>query len=159
MVTQGVSRESSEEFSETTGVTVGVSVGVEASAKPFGMGASTTVETSVSASIELGYTRRYGVSTFESRDVGVEYNVPADHAGALWSEHHELVPIRRDNTLVTNADLGLHSGNYVGRTHPPTPGNVVKVTPRFSAEEIKEAQDRGVGLDALTEATTIEVPQ
>ncbi|MEV0624171.1 Vps62-related protein [Nonomuraea sp. NPDC050404] len=119
-VTQGVSTEKSEEFSLTTGITVGVSVGVEASAKPFGVGASTTVETSVSTSIEMGYSRRYGVTSMESKTVGVTYEVPADHAGALWSEKHELIPVRADDSTVTNATLTFDSGSYVGRTYPHT---------------------------------------
>ncbi|WP_280309893.1 hypothetical protein [Nocardia abscessus] len=117
-IEQGVSEERSEEFSTKTGVTVGVTVGVEASAKVFGIGASTSVETSVSTSIETGYSSRYGVTSMESKTVQVTYIVPAGHAGALWSESHELIPIRGDDTLVTNANLKFNSGSYVGRTYP-----------------------------------------
>lgn len=149
-VEQGVSRERSSEFSTTTGLTVGVSVGVEASAKPFGVGATTTVETSVSTSIELGYARRYGVTTFEHKRVGVSYDVPAGHAGALWSDTHELVPVRRDGTLVTNANLRLNAGYYVGRTFPHGPSTTVTAR-TLSADEITITHD-----DAEPDPETIE---
>ncbi|MFE0186948.1 Vps62-related protein [Streptomyces sp. NPDC058989] len=134
-VEQGVSKEKSEEFSLTTGIEVGVSVGVEASAKPFGMGASTTVTTSVSTSIETGYTSRYGVTTMESKTVGVTYNVPADHAGALWVESHELLPVRADNALVTNATLKFDSGSYIGRTYPHSNQPPPQVSPQPASDQ------------------------
>ncbi|MFE3757963.1 hypothetical protein ACFXO9_26960 [Nocardia tengchongensis] len=131
-VQQGVSQEKSEEFSLNTGLTVGVAVGVEASAKPFGIGASTSVETSISTSIETGYASRYGVTTMESKTVAVTYDVPAGHAGALWSESHELIPIRADDSMITNANLRFDSGSYVGRTYPHSPDRPPQVTDRSS---------------------------
>ncbi len=142
-IEEGVSTESSEEFSVTTGITVGVTVGVEASAKPFGVGASTTVETSVSTSLELGYSRRYSVQTFRSRKVAVTYDVPANHAGALWSDTHELLPIRGDGTLVTRNSLTLHSGSYTGRTYPHTADTPPTVTPVATRAQIEAAEETG----------------
>jgi hypothetical protein len=136
-IEQGVSREKSEEFSQTTGITVGVAVGVEASAKVFGVGASTTVTSSVSTSIETGYSSRYGVTTMTSKTVGVTYDVPAGHAGALWSESHELIPVRADDSMITNANLKFDSGSYVGRTYPYSdqpPPQVTALTPAQAGE-------------------------
>ncbi|MER6249954.1 hypothetical protein ABT224_00945 [Streptomyces sp. NPDC001584] len=134
-VEQGVSKETSEEFSVKTGITVGVSVGVEASAKPFGMGASTTVTTSVSTSIEMGYSSRYGVTSMESKTVGVTYNVPAGHAGALWSESHELIPVRADGGMVTSGNLKFDNGSYIGRTHPYSDQRPPEVTDLTAAQD------------------------
>ncbi|GAQ65048.1 hypothetical protein [Streptomyces scabiei] len=159
-VEEGVSKERGEEFALTTGITVGVTAGVEASAKPFGVGASVSVETSVSASVELGYTTRYGVSTFENKSVSVTFDVPAGHAGALWTDTHQLVPIRRDGTLVTNANLRLNagdSGSYVGRTFPETAQSKVSVVRKVSDMELKAAEEMGIDLKTLADVT--EIPQ
>ncbi|MEU3096676.1 hypothetical protein ABZ690_18240 [Streptomyces sp. NPDC006967] len=155
-VEEGVSRERAQEFALTTGITVGVTAGVEASAKPFGMGASVSVETSVSASVELGYTTRYGVSTFETKSVSVTFDVPAGHAGALWTDTHQLVPIRRDGTLVTNASLRLNagdSGSYVGRTFPETARSKVSVVRKVSDVELKAAEEMGIDPKTLADVT------
>ncbi|WP_427167413.1 hypothetical protein ACQF4J_32040 [Streptomyces sp. C1-1] len=37
--------------------------------KPFGLGAGAYAENTMSTSLELGYTSRYGVSTFENETV------------------------------------------------------------------------------------------
>ncbi|MGW3413136.1 hypothetical protein [Streptomyces sp. NPDC000888] len=157
-VEEGVSKERGEEFALTTGITVGVTAGVEASAKPFGVGASVSVETSVSASVELGYTTRYGVSTFENKSVGVTFDVPAGHAGALWTDTHQLVPVRRDGTLVTNANLRLNagdSGSYVGRTFPETARSKVSVVRKVSDVELKAAEELGIDPKTLADVTEI----
>ncbi|WP_328768162.1 hypothetical protein [Streptomyces sp. NBC_00286] len=146
-VEEGVSKERWEEFALSTGITVGVTAGVEASATPFGVGASVSVETSVSASVELGFTTRYGVSAFENKSVSVTFDVPANHAGALWTDTHQLVPVRGDGTLVTNANLRLNagdSGSYVGRTFPETARGKVSVVRKVSDEEIKAAEELGI---------------
>jgi hypothetical protein len=148
-IEEGVTEETSEEFSQTTGITVGVTVGVEASAKPFGMGASTKVETSVSTSIELGYSRRYGVQTFRSRKVSVSYDVPAGHAGALWSDTHELQPVRGDGTLVSRISLSLHSGSYTGRTYPHTADVPPRVVPVATNGQLEAAKQLGVEPEQL----------
>ncbi|WP_189080822.1 hypothetical protein [Mangrovihabitans endophyticus] len=140
-ITVGVTKERSDEFAVTTGITVGVSTGVEVSAKPLGMGASASVETSVSASLELGYARRYGVSEFDDHTLTVTYEVPADHAGALWTDTHQLVPVRGDGTLVTNENLKLNAGSsssYVGRLYP------------------SDAADKGVGVFRHVPANQLE---
>lgn len=159
-VEEGVSQERGEEFALTAGITVGVTAGVEASAKPFGVGASVSVETSVSASVELGYTTRYGVSTFENKSVSVTFDVPAGHAGALWTDTHQLVPIRRDGTLVTSANLRLNAGDsgfYVGRTFPETARSKVTVVRKVSDVEVKAAEE--MGLDPKTLADVAEIAQ
>ncbi|MYS79600.1 Vps62-related protein [Embleya scabrispora] len=159
-IEQGVSNDRSTEFSRTTGVTVGVSVGVEVSATPFGIGTSVNMETSVSQSVELGYASRYGVTTFDHRRVRVAYDVPAGHSGALWSDRHELVPVRGDGTLITNANLGLNSGNYVGRTFPHSAGNPVMVR-TLSAEETATTHtpETDPETPAPTETDTTRTPQ
>ena len=158
-IQQGVSEERGQEFSQNVGISVSVTAGVEASAKPFGMGASSYAEATVSASLELGYASRYSVSTFENKAVSVSYDVPADHAGALWTDTHLLVPIRGDGTLVTNANLKLNSGNYVGRTFPHLDATKIVVARKFSDEEIKAAQDMGIDPKILTESDVTEIQQ
>jgi hypothetical protein len=64
----------------------------------------------------------------ESKDVAVTYTVPADHAGALWSESHELIPLRADNTMITTANLRFDTGSYIGRTYPHSDGRPPQVT-------------------------------
>ncbi|MFM9629777.1 MULTISPECIES: hypothetical protein [Streptomyces] len=128
-VQEGVSEDKEETFSETTGVTVSESVGVEVSAGAFGMGASTSVESTVSQSVETGYSRRYNVGTMHSVTMKVTYNVPKDHAGALWTEAHELVPIRGNDTLVTKYNLMFKTNNYVGRCYPPVENNPIDTEP------------------------------
>ncbi|MFC8246469.1 hypothetical protein [Streptomyces chartreusis] len=140
-VQQGVSQERGQEFSQDVGISVGVTVGVEASAKPFGLGASAYAEATMSTSLELGYTSRYGVSAFENKTVSGWYDVPPDHAGALWTDTHLLVPVRGDGTLITNANLKLNSGSYVGRTFPHLDGTKIVVDRKYSDEEIKAAQE------------------
>ncbi|MFC5828787.1 hypothetical protein [Nonomuraea insulae] len=137
-VEQGVSTEKSEEFWQSTGVTVGVTVGVEASAKPFGMGTSISMETSVNTSVESGYSSRTGVTSMQSKNVGVTYNVPAGHAGALWSESHEIIPVRADDETITNATLTFDNGYYIGRTYPYSdqpPPQVSDLSPAALAED------------------------
>lgn len=158
-IQQGVSEERGQEFSQNVGISVSVTAGVEASAKPFGMGASSYAEATVSASLELGYASRYSVSTFENKAVSVSYDVPADHAGALWTDTHLLVPIRGDGTLVTGANLKLNSGNYVGRTFPHLDATKIVVARKFSDEEIKAAQDMGIDPKILTESDVTEIQQ
>ncbi|WP_432161926.1 hypothetical protein [Streptomyces tendae] len=158
-IQQGVSEERGEEFAENVGISVGVTAGVEASVEPFGMGVSAYAETTVSESVELGYASRYGVSTFENKTVSVSYDVPAGHAGALWTDSHLLVPARGDDTLVTDANLKLNAGNYVGRTHPHVGGTRIVVTRTFSDEETKAAKDMGLDLAGLAEAGVTEIEQ
>ncbi|WP_427167417.1 hypothetical protein ACQF4J_32055 [Streptomyces sp. C1-1] len=157
-VEEGVSQARAQEFALTTGITVGVTADVEASAKPFGVGASVSVETSVSASVELGYTTRYGVSTFENKSVSVTFDVPTDHAGALWTDTHQLIPIRHDGTLVTNANLRLNaggSGSYVGRTFPETARAKVSVVREVSDVEVKAAEEKGIDPETLADVNEI----
>ncbi|WP_432044214.1 hypothetical protein [Streptomyces cadmiisoli] len=158
-IQQGVSEERGQEFSQNVGISVSATVGVEASAKPFGMGASAYAEATVSASLELGYASRYSVSAFEHKTVSVSYDVPAGHAGALWTDTHLLVPIRGDGTLVTSANLKLNSGNYRGRTFPHADGTRIVVARTFSDEEIKTAQEMGIDLKVLTESDVTEIQQ
>ncbi|KIZ17561.1 hypothetical protein [Streptomyces natalensis] len=134
---------------EATGITVGVTTGVEAGASFMGMGASASLETSISTSIELGYTRRYSVQTFRNRIVAVTYNVPTNHAGALWSDTHELLPIRGNSTLVSRSSVLLHSGSYTGRTHPHTPDTPPTVDPVPTSEQIEAAKEQGISQEQL----------
>ncbi|MFD8116576.1 hypothetical protein [Streptomyces microflavus] len=118
-ITTGVTREAGSSFSVATGITVGASVGVEMSAKPFGVGASTTVTASVSASVEVGYETRSNVSTMveEGKERGLV--IPARSTGCLWMEHHELVPVRADgSTLGSQAALGFRTDYYVTGEFP-----------------------------------------
>ncbi|MFF8732200.1 hypothetical protein ACF073_37905 [Streptomyces sp. NPDC015171] len=61
-ITTGITKEQGDTFSVNTVVTVGASVGVTAGAKPFGVGAETTVTASVSATVEMGYERRTNIT-------------------------------------------------------------------------------------------------
>ncbi|MFJ9371511.1 Vps62-related protein [Nocardia sp. NPDC101769] len=116
----GVSTSMEESFSETTGITVGFSMGVEASAKPFGMGVSTTMESSVSTAIELGYERRYGVTSMESTTITQQLTIPPRSSGALWMERHELLPVRADGAMVsTDGKLPFRTKIYRTGQYPP----------------------------------------
>ncbi|MGW7102844.1 hypothetical protein ACWGH1_26265 [Streptomyces sp. NPDC054883] len=148
-IEQGVTTEQSEEFSEATGITVGVTTGVEAGGSFMGIGASASVESSVSTSIELGYTRRYGVQTCQAKRVAVTYDVPAGHAGALWSDTHEIVPIRGDGVLVGKESLMLHSGSYTGRTYPHTADVPPQVNPAPTSDQLQAAKNADVLPDEL----------
>lgn len=118
-VTTGVTKSAEESFHQSTGMTVGVSVGVEAGAKPFGIGASTTVTTSVSTTIELGYERRTGVSTMREETKTRGLTVPPRSSACLWMEHHEIVPIRANgDTLGSQAALGFTTDYYVTGEYP-----------------------------------------
>ncbi|WP_433566766.1 Vps62-related protein [Nocardia sp. CA-151230] len=119
-VTTGVSTSMEESFSQTTGITVGFSMGVEASAKPFGMGVTTTIETSVSTTVELGYERRYGVTSMESTTITQQLTIPPRSSGALWMERHELLPVRADGAMVsTNGKLPFRTKIYRTGQYPP----------------------------------------
>lgn len=127
-ITTGVTREAGSSFSVTTGITVGASVGVEMSAKPFGMGASTTVTASVSASVEVGYETRSNVSTLAEETLDRELAIPPHSTGCLWMEHHELVPIRADgSTLSAQAALGFSTDYYVTGEFPAGAGVVPSI--------------------------------
>ncbi|MCX5151830.1 hypothetical protein OHB36_34645 [Streptomyces sp. NBC_00320] len=91
-VTTGVSEEKSEEFSERTGVTVTASAGIEIKGFSAGM--------EVSVSHELGYSSRYGVTTFEERTLEWPMTVPARTSAALWSPRHEIIALREDGDPV-----------------------------------------------------------
>ncbi|MGI5447566.1 hypothetical protein ACQEVM_17680 [Streptomyces sp. CA-243310] len=118
-ITTGVTREAGSAFSVTTGITVGASVGVEMSAKPFGVGASTTVTASVSASVEVGYESRRNVSTMVEETLERGLVIPPQSTGCLWMEQHELVPIRADgSTLSAQASLGFRTDYYVTGEFP-----------------------------------------
>lgn len=118
-VTTGVTRTAEESFHTSTGMTVGVSVGVEAGAKPFGIGASTTVTTSISTTIELGYERRTSVATMREETKNRGLNVPPRSSACLWMEHHEIVPIRANgDTLGSQAALGFTTDYYVTGEYP-----------------------------------------
>lgn len=158
-IQQGVSEEQGQEFSQNVGISVSATVGVEASAKPFGMGASAYAEATVSASLELGFASRYSVSAFENKTVSVSYDVPSDHAGALWTDTHLLVPLRADGTLVTSQNLKLNSGNYRGRTFPHADGTRIVVARTFSDEEIEAAKEMGIDPKVLTESDVTEIQQ
>lgn len=158
-IQQGVSQEQGQEFSQNVGISVSATVGVEVSAKPFGMGASAYAEATVSASLELGYASRYSVSAFENKTVSVSYDVPADHAGALWTDTHLLVPLQADGTLVTGQNLKLNSGNYRGRTFPHADGTRIVVARTFSDEEIEAAKEMGIDIKVLTESDVTEIRQ
>ncbi|MEU5430547.1 hypothetical protein AB0H73_33790 [Streptomyces olivoreticuli] len=114
----GVSREQSEAFTQTTGMSVSATAGIEVSAKPFGMGATASFSTTVSASLELGYEKRYSVTTFEHTIVTRSLTTPPKSSGALWMERHELIPIRADGTQISNnaklpfRTLYYHTGQY-----------------------------------------------
>ncbi|MEH0525346.1 hypothetical protein QBA38_41585 [Streptomyces stelliscabiei] len=92
--------------------------------------------------------------------MSVTFDVPAGHAGALWTDTHQLVPIRRDGTLVTNANLRLNagdSGSYVGRTFPETAQSQVSVVRKVSDMALKAAEEMGIDLKTLADVT--EIPQ
>lgn len=114
----GVSTEQSEAFSKTTGMSVSVTAGVEVTAGAFGMGATASLSTTVSNSVELGYERRYGITTMEHITVTRSLTTPPKSSGALWMERHELLPVRADGALIsTNAKLPFrtvyyHTGQY-----------------------------------------------
>lgn len=148
-IEQGVTKEESEEFSRVTGISTSFTTGVEAGGSFLGIGASAKVETSVSTSVELGYSSRYSVQTFESKTVSVSYNVPADHAGALWSDTHELTPVRGDGVIVTKERMLVHSGAYVGRTYPDTDGVAPNVSLVPSSEQIETAKNAGIDPEEL----------
>jgi hypothetical protein len=114
----GVSKERSHEFRVSTGLTVGLEVGVEATVEPFGVGGSASMNTSVSHSIELGYSTRYNVTEMRQVAQRVTYDVPAGYAGALWVRSDELMPVRADGSMVTSANLKFNGTSYVGRTYP-----------------------------------------
>lgn len=118
-VTTGVSQEQSEEFTQTTGMEVSESVGVEVSAGAFGMGASASASSTVSQSIETGYARRYSVTTMRHNTKDVQIEVPAGTAGCLWCDHHELLPVRADGSLVTATSLSFNVNSYVSGSYPP----------------------------------------
>ncbi|WP_331734937.1 Vps62-related protein (plasmid) [Streptomyces sp. NBC_00597] len=117
-ITTGVSREQGETFSVRTGISVSATVGVEASAKPFGIGGSVSASTTVSASVELGYERRYGITTMESKTVTRSLVTPPKCSGALWMERHELLPIRGNGDMISNdaklpfRTVYYHTGQY-----------------------------------------------
>ena len=154
----GVTQERGEEFALTTGITVGVSTGVEASAKPFGVGASVSVETSVSASVELGYTARYGVSTFENKSVAVTLDVPAGHAGALWTDTHQLVPIRRRRHPGHQREPEAERRRLRRLRGPHLPGDRTLQgvrRPRGLRRGIKAAEEMGIDPKTLADVTEI----
>ncbi|GAA0975828.1 hypothetical protein GCM10009551_009910 [Nocardiopsis tropica] len=140
-VSEGVTEEKEETFTETTGITVSETVGVEASAGIFGIGASASASTTTSQSIETGYSSRYNVATMRERTVTVEYEVPANHAGALWTDEHELIPIRGDGSVVVTTGLAFPTNNYVGRAYPPLSSNPVTVidSSAAGAQSLEEA--------------------
>ncbi|MFJ2006692.1 hypothetical protein [Streptomyces chartreusis] len=113
----------------------------------------------MSTSLELGYTSRYGVSTFEIKTVSVSYDVPRDRAGALWTDTHLPVPVRGDGTLITSANLELNSRSYVGRTFPHLDGAKLLVARTISDEEIKAARDMGIDPEVLSESGVTEIQQ
>ncbi|MFF0142345.1 hypothetical protein ACFYRN_38635 [Streptomyces sp. NPDC005227] len=122
-VTTGVTSESSESFSENTGITVGTSVGVTAGARPFGMGAETTVTASISTTVELGYERRTSISSMREETKVRGLNIPPRSSACLWMEHHELVPIRGNgDTLGNQAALGFATDYYVTGEYPSGSG-------------------------------------
>ncbi|MFC5724559.1 Vps62-related protein [Streptomyces gamaensis] len=127
-VTTGVSRTQGESFSRTTGITVGVTVGVEASAKLFGSGTTTTVQTSVSTTLEVGYERRYDITTMEERTVTRTLVTPPRSSGALWMERHELLPIRANGDLLSpTAKLPFRTVYYHTGQYPPASETGVEV--------------------------------
>lgn len=122
-VTTGVTTEQGTSFSLNTGITVGVSVGVTAGAKPFGIGAETTVTASVSASIEVGYERRTNVAIFNEVKKIQHLAIPPRSSGCLWMEHHELLPVRANgDTLGNQAALGFRTDYYVTGEFPAGAG-------------------------------------
>ncbi|WP_069173483.1 hypothetical protein [Streptomyces griseus] len=122
-ITTGVTVESSESFSETTGMQVGTSVGVTVSALPFGMGAETSVTNSVSTSTELGYERRTGIAIMREETKTRGLNIPAHSSGCLWTEHHELLPVRADGKPLSNqANLGFGTVFYTTGEYPEGAG-------------------------------------
>ncbi|WNI14220.1 hypothetical protein [Actinacidiphila sp. ITFR-21] len=118
-ITTGVTHEAGTSFSVTTGITVGTSVGVEASAKPFGVGASTTVTASVSASLEVGYETRRNVAVLSEQKKTRGLVIPPHSTGCLWMERHELVPVRADGSVLSaQAALGFRTDYYVTGEFP-----------------------------------------
>ncbi|MYS82096.1 hypothetical protein [Embleya scabrispora] len=128
-VTSGASREDSTTFSITTGITVGASLGIEVSAKPFGVGVAATTTYSVSATVELGYETRRNVTVMNQVARMYALTVPPRSSGCLWMEHHELVPVRADGSVLgPRASLGFRTDHYVtgefpgGPAYAPSPG-------------------------------------
>ncbi|MFJ3219530.1 hypothetical protein ACIPLC_26855 [Kitasatospora sp. NPDC086801] len=119
-ITTGVSRESTETYSAKTGISVSVEVGVELEAAPFGMGAKSSVRATVSASVELGYEHRSGVTTMASKTITHSLAIPPKCSGALWMERHELFPIRRNGDMISaDAKLSFRTVYYHTGQFPP----------------------------------------
>lgn len=91
-VTTGVSKESSEEFTKRTSVTVTHGAGIMV------QGISASQETSIS--MELGYSRRTGVTQFEEREEEWTMNTPARLTAVMWSLRHEIIAKRWDGDVV-----------------------------------------------------------
>ncbi|MGC5016326.1 hypothetical protein ACLQ2R_36660 [Streptosporangium sp. DT93] len=118
-VTTGVTQQDGTSFSRTTGISVGASVGVEVSAKPFGMGVSTSVSASFSTSTEMGYERRRDVSIMAESSKERGLTIPPRSSGCLWMERHELEPIRADGSMLSNqASLDFRTDYYVTGEFP-----------------------------------------
>lgn len=124
-ITTGVTQTAGETFSQTTGITVGVKVGVSAGAKPFGIGVETTVTTSVSATVEIGYERRTDISIMREVTKTRGLTIPPRSSACLWMERHTLLPIRANgDTLGDQADLGFNTNYYVTGEYPSGSGPI-----------------------------------
>ncbi|GAA1291941.1 Vps62-related protein [Saccharothrix xinjiangensis] len=111
-VTTGVTEDQSTEFSRKTGMSVSVEAGVSAldlfSAK-----------VTVSMSLELGYSQRFGISEFASESNDQDLTVPAGAAGCLWSNTHVLVPIRKDGSQIGGGVLTVPTKSFTKGEYPP----------------------------------------
>ncbi|MEZ3183214.1 Vps62-related protein [Streptomyces pimonensis] len=110
-VTTGVTKTTGEEFTKRTAITVGASAGIALK------GFSASVETSVTT--ELGYTKRYEVSTFTEETHRHNLIIPPNSTGALWSARHEIVPRRADGDVVGGqGGLPLNTVDFLTGHYP-----------------------------------------
>ncbi|HUQ58700.1 Vps62-related protein [Lentzea sp.] len=130
----GVSREDSEAFSVKTGVTVTVEAGVALDVF--------SAKTSVSVSLEMGYERRTAVTRFQRDSKTQGLNVPPHAAGCMWVEAHELVPIRRDGSLI-GATLAFSVDSYITGEYPAGSG-VAHITDPVELAALQSAPDDAV---------------
>jgi hypothetical protein len=133
-VETGVSEEESKAFTAKTGVTVtteaGVSVGL------------VSAKTSISVSLELGYEQRYAITQFRSESKKHTLTVPPGAAGCLWSLAHELVPIRRDGSLISAGSvLSFKTDSIVKGEYPGNAGVSHTATAIPSGEQAAAPDD------------------
>lgn len=121
-VVTGVQHSEEESFSKTTGIGVSVTAGVEATAGFLGSGATAKFETTISTSLELGYERRYGVTTFEEVHKERGLITPPGCAGAVDGAPRADSDPRRRRPDVRRRQAGLPRQHVPPRPVPPGRG-------------------------------------